>query len=426
MGTINFTQKPNIAISYIKKKYPKLSFHYDEILHETHHKAFTVAKVTRLDLLSDIQNSLTKARDRGQPFEQWKKELIPTLKAKGWWGTTTVTNPKTKEDKEIYVGSRRLRTIFYTNTRVSYNVGRWQHQEQLLDAPYLRYVAILDENIRPTHKILHGIIRHRDDEFWHTNYPPNGWNCRCRVQAYSMASIKRRGWEDKLKAPATNIADKDWAYDVRKGTLAKVEDYREQRVSKAPTNIRSKAKQELELDKLYQMSYSLAPTTLQTYLLKNRPSQKIDKALKLEAGYQISTQTILHSTKNTAISTVQHELGHHIDNINKFWSINNIDKLLKKDVALWTNATKKEIMTLLSDKKNLNVGLHDLFYMNSNRKFGEKTREDNTKFTRELVSKESFANIFEILLSKDNRVDILRLYFPTTLKAVEKMIKELK
>jgi len=237
MATISFSQKPEAALRYLRQKKPEIHFDYDEIMHEAHHKAFTVAKVTKLDLLTDIQNSLVKARDQGQPFATWKKEIIPTLKKKGWYGKTEVVNPKTGEIKEIYVGSRRLRNIFYTNTRVSYNVGRWEHQAQLTDAQYLRYVAILDQRNRPSHGKNHGVVRHRDDPFWRTNYPPNGWNCRCRVQAYSMDSLKKRGWDKGLQAPAHNVADKDWAYDVRTGSRARLEAYADKRVKSAPRKI---------------------------------------------------------------------------------------------------------------------------------------------------------------------------------------------
>lgn len=214
----SWSQEPGAAIAYLRKKKPELHFDYDEIMHEAHHKAFTVAKITELDLLSDIQDSLIRARREGVSFATWKKELKPTLKQKGWWGRTEVANPKTGEVKEIYVGSRRLRNIFYTNTRVAYNVGRAQAQYQLSDAVYLRYVAILDSRVRPKHAKNHGIIRHRDDPFWATHYPPNGWNCRCRVQAYSKTAIARRGWEEKLTAPVHDIAHPDWRYDVRKGS----------------------------------------------------------------------------------------------------------------------------------------------------------------------------------------------------------------
>ena len=29
--------------------------------------------------------------------------------------------------------------------------------------------------------MLDGIIKPVDDPFWNTNYPPNGWGCRCNV-----------------------------------------------------------------------------------------------------------------------------------------------------------------------------------------------------------------------------------------------------
>jgi hypothetical protein len=55
----------------------------------------------------------------------------------------------------------------------------------------------------------------RDDPFWQTNYPPNGWGCRCRVRPYSEAALKKRGLK-VIKNPKS-IADKDWAYDVGAG-----------------------------------------------------------------------------------------------------------------------------------------------------------------------------------------------------------------
>ena len=77
-------------------------------------------------------------------------------------------------------------------------------------------------------------------------------------------------------------------------------------------------------------------------------------------------------------------------------------------------------------KENENLALHDLFYMNSNRKMGEKTRGDEKEFTKSLVVKETFANIFEIILSNDSRVEVLKLYFPLTLKSIQKLLERLR
>ena len=426
MPSISFSQKPEVALKYLRKKHPELHFDYDELMHEAHHKAFTVAKVTKLDLLTDIQDSLIKARDQGQTFAAWKKELVPTLKKKGWYGKTEVTNPKTKEVKEIYVGSRRLRNIFYTNTRVAYNVGRWEHQAQLDDAPYLRYVSILDNRTRPTHSKVHGIVRHRDDPFWATHYPPNGWNCRCRVQAYSMDSLKRRGWEKGLKAPLQNIAHKDWAYDVRKGSRARLEEYRSKRVLDAPENLQPAAKKALSLDEVQNQSYINAPTALQTYILTHRPKAVVDSSISNKARYYPEEKIIrFKSHEDINIITYRHELGHHIDNINNFFSVVAVTKTLKYDALVWKqNKHIKEIATLSTHPED--VAVHDIIYLVSKRKHGEATRRDDYHIAPSKTAKEVFAHIFEMILTDDKRLATIRKYFPSTVLAVEKLIKGLK
>ncbi len=223
--SFDFNLPPKDAIAYLEGKGLQLSFHYDEIMHEAHHTAFTVAKVTRLDLLSDIHDSIIRAQRDGIPFEQWKNDLTPTLKKYGWWGETSVADPKTGEPKDIYVGSRRLRTIFDTNMRVSYSVGRYKQMMSLEDAVYWCYIAILDSHSRPSHAAKHMTILHRDHPWWILNYPPNAWNCRCKVRAYSLAALQAMGYNVSDINPE-NIASPDWAYDVgagsRVGKLTKI------------------------------------------------------------------------------------------------------------------------------------------------------------------------------------------------------------
>lgn len=255
--TFDFNLPPKDAIDYLSGKGLKLSFHYDEMMHEAHHNAFTVAKVTRLDLLSDIHDSIIKAQRDGIPFEQWKKDLAPTLKKYGWWGETSVADPKTGEVKDIYVGSRRLRTIFDTNMRVSYSVGRYKQMMGLQDAVYWRYVAVLDSRTRPGHAAKNGITLHRDDPWWKVNYPPNAWNCRCKVRAYSMDDLNTKGWGLSETAPE-NIASPDWAYDVgagsRVGKLTKMD--LDQSMKELPKIIQNSTYSDLSSDELKQRFYS--------------------------------------------------------------------------------------------------------------------------------------------------------------------------
>ena len=206
----DFDTPPLESIAYLTDKKPELHFDYDEIMHEAHHRAFTVAKVTKLDLLSDIHESLLSAQKKGQSFKAWKENIQPVLKEKGWWGETTVTNPKTGKVKDIYVGSRRLKTIYDTNMRTSYARGRYRSQ-LMSEAEYLRYSAVLDQLTRPKHAAMHGIVLPKDHSWWDQNYPPNGWHCRCKAQALTKAEVKNKGLK-VYEGAVERVADQDWAY----------------------------------------------------------------------------------------------------------------------------------------------------------------------------------------------------------------------
>ena len=215
----NFDLKPKAAVTYLNNKGFKTSFDYDEITHGAHHKVFTVAKVTRHDLLLDVFNSLSDAMKSGEVYADWAKKLKPTLEKKGWLGSRGIIDPKTGEVKSVYIGSRRLKTIFNTNMRVAYNVQRHKSMSGLSAATYWRYVSVLLSNTRDDHRSMHGKVLHRNDSFWQINYPPNGWNCKCKVQALTKKQAERRGAKilDSRKGKVPSIADKDWAYDVGRG-----------------------------------------------------------------------------------------------------------------------------------------------------------------------------------------------------------------
>ena len=183
-------------------------------MHEAHSRAFTVAKIARIDLLSDIQTSLSEAYKKGQGFGEWRDSIKPVLAKKGWLGDVSVTNPKTGEAKQIYVGSRRLKRIFETNMRVS--VAKARYESQMGSAgEYFRYKAVLDRRTRPGHAKLHGMILPKTHKFWEKNYPPNDWGCRCQVQVLTQSEMQSYGFKPYAGTPL-NVASKDWAYNPGK------------------------------------------------------------------------------------------------------------------------------------------------------------------------------------------------------------------
>ena len=212
----SFFEEPTAVYEYLKSKKPEIHFDYDEIMHDAHKKAFTVAKMMNLDLLKDTQASLAKAFKEGVGFDEWKKSVKPMLAKKGWLGNIKVKDPKTDEEKEIYVGNRRLRTIFNTNMRTAYAKARYESQMQSL-GEYFRYTAVLDGRTREAHRKLHGKTLPKTDKFWDTNYPPNGWGCRCKVQVLTEAECVARGivpLADGSFLP--QAAEKDFKYNPGK------------------------------------------------------------------------------------------------------------------------------------------------------------------------------------------------------------------
>lgn len=192
-----FGLKPKDAIDYfVKRGYKQVAtWDWQELWKEQHARAFTVAKVMQLDVLHDIHDSLKEAIDTGQTFDAWKKNLEPTLRAKGWWGKREVVNEDTGEIKNVDLSNPwRLETIYRTNTQTSMMAGRWQRFQENADTrPYLMYVAIMDAQTRPAHAAMNGRVFRIDDPIWQSCYPPNGFNCRCRVRALSERDIEAKG-----------------------------------------------------------------------------------------------------------------------------------------------------------------------------------------------------------------------------------------
>lgn len=189
-----FQLPPKDAIAYLENKGFKIGWDWHETLDHAHSRAFTVAKVARVDLLQDIKNSLITALEKGQNLEQWKASIIPTLQEKGWWGKQTVINPAGIE-QTVQLGSpRRLKTIFDTNVHKSLAAGRYKAMMASTETrPLWQWVHISITNPRRQHLARDGETRPFDDPFWQYAYPPTEWGCKCKVIARRDSDVERLG-----------------------------------------------------------------------------------------------------------------------------------------------------------------------------------------------------------------------------------------
>ncbi|MDA5607609.1 phage minor head protein [Pasteurella multocida] len=201
--------EPKLAVDYLKAKGYNITWNWQEQLEEAHVRAFTVAKVTRMEILETLHQATIQAIEQGIPEREFIKNLTPKLQELGWWGKQAIVDSKGVIELAQMGSPRRLRTILRTNKITAYHAGRYASQMENADEqPYWQYVAVRDSRTRASHLALHGKVYRYDDPIWETLYPPNDWGCRCRVRALSEFKLNKQGL--KVSDSAGNIKT-DWA-----------------------------------------------------------------------------------------------------------------------------------------------------------------------------------------------------------------------
>ncbi|HGP2815369.1 TPA: phage minor head protein [Salmonella enterica] len=188
------TLEPKEAIAYFRAKGQHIGWNWYDTAVDVHARSFTVAKAARVDVLTTIQDEVKRAIEQGVSQQEFIDTLAPRLKKLGWWGKQIVVDSAGNAETVQLGSPRRLALIYNVNTRVAYNVGRYAQLMNSIDThPFWQYVAVMDSRTRPSHAALNGLVFRYDDPFWKTHYPPNGWNCRCRVRALSQARMDALG-----------------------------------------------------------------------------------------------------------------------------------------------------------------------------------------------------------------------------------------
>lgn len=366
--SIKFNQTPQQTLDYIKAKKLKTTYDYKELQKEAHHKSFTVAKIMKLDLLSDIQSSLLKAMKEGKGFKKWKKELKPTLQKKGWWGEKEILNTTTGEVAKIYVGSNRLKTIFETNARAAHSTGRANNIYQSSNE-YLRYNATMDSVTRPTHSSMNGMIKHKLDGFWDKNFPSNGWGCRCWVTSHSKKEIEKKGWKVDTRKHKL-LADKDFAYDTRylsKETLEstyykKAQDYAKNCIENNAKGVECKASKSIvknAVEYVYSINRQKSYESFVDEVIKDKKYYKnivAAGAIDYNVHTFLKQKNITPSTPHIYLS--KHSLLHMIRESKKqrgsslsIMEIKNIPQALKDPFMILYDTKHKNILYILDSNK---------------------------------------------------------------------------
>jgi SPP1 gp7 family putative phage head morphogenesis protein len=180
---IDYGMVPDQALAWLLGKVP-MTFNQVEGLKdaELRARAFWVAGVDQINLLTDLQQSMGDALAAGTPFDEWKNLWLDRLAGAG-------------------VTEERLRLAFDTQVHAAYMGGRLTSLQSNPLVQNITYVTAGDERVRPGHRILDGVTRPKLDPFWSTHTPPLGFRCRCRIRAAEAGRKVTESHDPRLRTP---------------------------------------------------------------------------------------------------------------------------------------------------------------------------------------------------------------------------------
>lgn len=173
---------PEAAIRWLGSQGLRPSEHWTDVWGEEHGLAFTVARMSRLDMLGDVQGALVRALRDGTPMRQFVAEMEPRLARMGW-------APPAGRGGDV---PTRLARIYETNVRTARAAGQWDRIQRAKDAqPYLLYMLGGSLEHREQHLAWEGTLLPVDHQFWTWAMPPGGFGCKCHVRQMSEDEADR-------------------------------------------------------------------------------------------------------------------------------------------------------------------------------------------------------------------------------------------
>lgn len=98
--------------------------------------------------------------------------------SKGWYDFLTKARDISGEFNETWLQTEYNTAYLTAESSAAYY--RLLAQQDIF--PYWQYITINDAKVRLEHRKLHNLVLACTDKLWEKIYPPNGWNCRCRVK----------------------------------------------------------------------------------------------------------------------------------------------------------------------------------------------------------------------------------------------------
>lgn len=251
----------------------------------------------------------------------------------------------------------------------------------------LQYRTAKDERVRASHQTLADITLPKEDAFWSSFYPPNGWRCRC-----TAVEVLKDKYEVSSSEVAIKAGEKATT-EIGKDGKNRLEIFRfnpgQKQVVFPPTHPYTKVKGANVV-----LTMFTGPTPEQ---LKKLRKEK-DKEIKEWASSKIKKGQHLSITGNQFKSAEVRVSRSTIENIVKH--ISNIkDKDLAKDIVSILKKAKFENSLPLENKDSKNYGSKVARGVTSYNYYDSKWNDRAIKINME-VMKDGYEQPYAILLDK--------------------------
>jgi SPP1 gp7 family putative phage head morphogenesis protein len=182
MGSLPFTE----AIAYLRDRLAISDTDWQALLQAADETARRIVDDTVSSMRKDLMTAINAIFEAGGTVKDFQAQYETITERHGW--ATDAGKPGWHSELVWRMEAFGARAA-----------GRWEQAQRLnRAAPHLgycfRYVTAGDHRVRDSHAKMHGIILPVDHPYWHTHFPPNGFNCRCLPTIVSRRDLVRYGW----------------------------------------------------------------------------------------------------------------------------------------------------------------------------------------------------------------------------------------
>lgn len=181
------------AIDAFRKKVIVTSGEWDKLDAKAKQKAFRVAGVAQLDLVSDVWTAIDRAIRDGTTLEDFKRAIGDRVR-RAWGGS-------------VDAPGHRLDTIFRTNVQSAYSAGRWAQltDDDVMEShPVWTFDAVLDDATTDVCEDCDGTTLDAGASWWDSHNPPLHFSCRSGIIPMTVEDAKGAMTS---KAPTVQAAD---------------------------------------------------------------------------------------------------------------------------------------------------------------------------------------------------------------------------